>query len=196
VPTRCLELVVEGGAERLRGDVRVGEKAFVDRAALRPGPVAAYVAPAGEAPTAAERLQAASARIARMLESAKSVSVVGDGIVAALLKDALGQRLASSNPAEASVDTTGDPKKIAELLASAPPLATVVLAGGSCNPVDVDLYSTIHLKGLRVAGVAIWASGGPTSGLTTFPAPTPVALGAELPHSGLWLEVERPAGIA
>jgi hypothetical protein len=53
------------------------------------------------------------------------------------------------------VDTTGDPETIRSALDRVSDLGMVVLAGESSGRVlDLDLYSSVHRRGLFVVGVA------------------------------------------
>ena len=190
-----LELIVAGGAQRLVGDLRADQLAFVDRAALRPGPVAAYISPAGPeaAQRAAQRLGAAAARAMALLGPDCSVSVTGDGMFARLIAEGLGVGVTGSESADAVVETTGDPRRIVELLTRAPDLSTIVLACDPAGlPVEVDAYGTIHFRGLRIVGIDVWREESQPDPRPVTVEPTPVALGSALPSSGLWLAV-RPS---
>jgi threonine dehydrogenase-like Zn-dependent dehydrogenase len=60
-----------------------------------------------------------------------------------------------------AVDTTGDPAVILRLFEEMPKMARIVLAGrGNGRTADVDLYRTIHQRGLEVIGVALFPEGG------------------------------------
>ena len=80
-----------------------------------------------------------------------AAEVVGAGALA----DALRARLRSpASPPAAIVDTTGDPATIAGALDRVDDLGTVVLAGPVPDgPVALDLYASVHVRGLTVIGV-------------------------------------------
>jgi hypothetical protein len=82
-----------------------------------------------------------------------AAEVVGAGALA----DALRARLRSpASPPAAIVDTTGDPAPIADALERVDDLGTVVLAGPAPDgPVALDLYATVHVRGLTLIGVAV-----------------------------------------
>lgn len=85
-----------------------------------------------------------------------TVEVVGHGLIAAYIRSlvALRDAPAGERPS-AVVDTTGDPELIRAALERVCDLGTVVLAGeGAGRTLDVDMYSTVHKRGLIVAGVA------------------------------------------
>ena len=81
-----------------------------------------------------------------------AAEVVGAGALA----DALRARLrAPGTPPAAIVDTTGDPAALADALARVDDLGTVVLAGPPPGePVALDLYADLHVRGLTLIGVA------------------------------------------
>lgn len=85
-----------------------------------------------------------------------TVEVVGYGLVAAHVR-----RLVAPDdgpPGEspsAVVDMTGDPETIRSALERVSDLGTVVLAGEAAGrTLDLDLYSSVHTRGLVLAGVA------------------------------------------
>ena len=84
------------------------------------------------------------------------VEVVGDGFVAAEVRRlAAAQERAPLAMVGAVVDTTGDPDVIRAALERVADLGIVVLAGEPAGrSLDVDFYSTVHRRGLVVAGVA------------------------------------------
>lgn len=101
-------------------------------------------------------------RVARDAAAAASehpdspVEVAGTGLVAAEVRRLTGGH---SHPGEAVpavvVDTTGDPEAIRSALNRVSDRGMVVLAGESSGrALDLDVYSTIHRRGLVVVGVA------------------------------------------
>jgi threonine dehydrogenase-like Zn-dependent dehydrogenase len=87
------------------------------------------------------------------------VEVVGNGIVARLVRALVG--VAPAEQPGAIVDTTGDPAAIASALGRVADLGTVVLAGESLGrQADLDLYRTVHVRGLTLVGIAPPAAGG------------------------------------
>jgi threonine dehydrogenase-like Zn-dependent dehydrogenase len=85
-----------------------------------------------------------------------AAEVVGRGLVAARVRQLVGDRGRLSDQAPAAVvDTTGDPVVIRSALDRVANLGTIVLAGESAGrELDVDLYSSVHRRGLVVVGVA------------------------------------------
>ena len=85
---------------------------------------------------------------------ARRVDVVGDGALAARLRESLPAPSSTGAP-DAIVETTGDPAAIADALRRLDDLGTLVLAGPAPRgPVALDLYADLHVRGLTVVGVA------------------------------------------
>lgn len=85
------------------------------------------------------------------------VEVTGAGALADRLRATLRSRLrsASRDGLAAAIDTTGDPAVIAALLARLADLGTLVLTGPDpSDPVALDLYADLHVRGLTVVGIA------------------------------------------
>ena len=85
-----------------------------------------------------------------------TVEVVGHGLVAAYIRRLVGpyEHRSGQRPA-AVVDTTGDPEAIRAALESVSDLGVVVLAGEPAGRMlDLDLYSSVHKRGLVLTGVA------------------------------------------
>ena len=105
---------------------------------------------------------AAIVRIARDAAEAASerphggVEVVGAGLVAMHVRRLTGDaRRSGVAPPEVVVDTTGDPEAIRSALDRVSELGMVVLAGESAGAtLDLDLYSSVHRRGLVVVGIA------------------------------------------
>lgn len=94
------------------------------------------------------------------------VEVIGVGAVAFLARSLLPSR--PGLPVEAVIDATGNPATIAAALGRLPELGTLVLAGEMrrCE-MDLDLYRDVHVRGLRLVGIA--------NPLQERPAPTDAA---------------------
>lgn len=81
------------------------------------------------------------------------VEVLGDGALAAALRERLAARIShGSDAAGAAIDTTGDAAVIAAALARLADLGTLVLAA-ACEPAPLDLYTDVHVRGLTIVGV-------------------------------------------
>lgn len=96
-----------------------------------------------------------------------AVVSVGEGALSTALAAALAERglRVASAPATGDVadaprgavvfETTGDPAVVRRLLESAPLFTRILLLGaGNGRRLDVDLYRTVHQRGLEVIGVA------------------------------------------
>lgn len=96
----------------------------------------------------------AVAAVAERLRGA--VEVVGTGLVAAHVRRLVANGGGSlDNGPGAVVDTTGDPETIRSALERVSDLGTVVLAGeAGGRTLDLDLYSSVHRRGLVLTGVA------------------------------------------
>ena len=82
------------------------------------------------------------------------VEVLGDGPLAELLRHTLGSDDASRRPSVV-VDTTGDAAELERALRRVDDLGIVVLAGPPpSEPLALDLYGDLHVRGLTVVGVA------------------------------------------
>lgn len=139
-----------------------GSAAFFDRewAPLdRAGSIPAVVV-AGPADQRVERAARTLAAIAAAAVAAvpnRRVAVTGAGLVAAAARRQLAAegRLASprDDAPAAVVETTGDPAKIVAATRRVADAGTVVLAGEPLERTyDLDLYSDVHVRGLRVVG--------------------------------------------
>jgi hypothetical protein len=85
-----------------------------------------------------------------------TVEVVGNGLIGAYVRRlvALHDRSDGDRPSVV-VDTTGNPDLIRAALERVSDLGTVVLAGEAAGrTLDLDLYSSVHKRGLVLAGVA------------------------------------------
>jgi hypothetical protein len=84
------------------------------------------------------------------------IEVVGVGLIATHVRRLVaGAVLHDGDIPGTIIDATGDPELIRAALERVSELGTVVLAGEtSGRTLDVDLYSTVHKRGLVVAGIA------------------------------------------
>jgi len=196
----------------LTGELPAGAVAYVDADWLPPdgGAVPALVARAdgsllwgdaeGErlAPGDDAKRHAASSflQLARDASRAVPVSargvcdVPGSGLVAEWVRQLLGGRAAAEDEAPvAIVETRGDAASTAASSSRLADLGTLVLAGeGEAATLALDLYADVHVRGLRVVGVALLSPDptekcdGDESFLGAFPRlVTDVRLGEPLP---------------
>lgn len=97
------------------------------------------------------------ARVAAVLEAlggAAPVEIAGEGELADALRARLGNRLAGSGRPAAVVVASEDPDAIRAALSAVDDLGLVVLAAPVPEPLALDLYPDVHVRGLTVAGVA------------------------------------------
>jgi hypothetical protein len=149
----------------IEGDLTDGQVAVLDREWAPPGrssaiPVVMLDAADGDA---TDRGSAALAEIAGAAVAAATgdtVAVMGAGFVAFEARRLLSVqgRLASDDaklPPAAVIDTTGDPSVVKEATERVRTMGTVVLVGEPLErPYDLDLHPDIHVRGLRLLGVA------------------------------------------
>jgi hypothetical protein len=85
-----------------------------------------------------------------------SVEVIGDGLIAHLVRALVGED--ASGKAEspmAIVDTTGDPASIVDATRRVGDLGTVVLVGETVGrEVELNLYADVHMRGLTLQGIS------------------------------------------
>jgi threonine dehydrogenase-like Zn-dependent dehydrogenase len=95
------------------------------------------------------------AAIAIVSEERGAVAVAGEGTLARDLRERLRPRLADPGAgASVVIETTGEPEQIARALTSVEDLGVIVLAGPPpAEPVALDLYGDLHVRGLRMIGV-------------------------------------------
>jgi hypothetical protein len=134
----------------------------------------------------------AAIRFARRTRSER-VAVIGDGVLAHLVRQAAGAAGGDGVP-DMIVDTTGVAEQIAAATRRVPPLGTV-LAAAPCGTEQVMLrtYSDLHVRGVTLAGLR-W-NGVPR------PLPNPSLVTWALRHLGeglqpqkdyfLWYRVDR-----
>lgn len=84
------------------------------------------------------------------------IHVIGGGLIAQLVGERLGERLSPGSPRPvAVVDCTGNPELIHAAIAHLDDLGAIVLVGPSPGEsLVIDLYPNVHLRGLRIVGVA------------------------------------------
>lgn len=127
------------------------------------------------------------------------VEVLGAGAVASAARALLPPR--DGFPVEAIIDTTGELAVIAAALGRLPELGTLVLAGEMrAHEMDLDLYRDVHVRGLRLVGIANPLQGRPdlaaTNG-TALPPPAEAVVAVPLPHAALWFRMSgRTVGSA
>lgn len=105
---------------------------------------------------AAERLLALGARAAAAVGPAagEEVEVLGSGLVALAARSLLECDSGRRERPRAAIETTGSPAATTDVLGRLADLGTIALAGEPRGRwTTVDLYSTVHLRGLRVVGV-------------------------------------------
>jgi hypothetical protein len=133
----------------------------VDGDGIRWNDGAAVPVPGGESDSAAAALfrEVAAEAVSRVPEDARSVKVLGDGLVATEARLLLDTR-AGSAPGQGErpgcvIDATGDPDAILNALGELDDLGTLVAAGPlGDRPFPINLYAHVHLRGLHVVGVA------------------------------------------
>jgi hypothetical protein len=155
----------EDGGLKIEGDLPEGQVAVLDREWAPPGrssaiPVVMLDADDGDA---TERGAAALAEIARAAVAAATedtVAVTGSGFVTLEARRLLREqgRLVpddAESPPAAVIETTGEPSVVREATERVRTMGTVALAGEPlARAYDLDLYPDVHLRGLRLVGVA------------------------------------------
>lgn len=172
------ERVVEIADGRVQGEVPAGRAAIFDRAWLgdEPASVAALEVELRDGSYGGTLTALAESAVAAA--TGQAVMVLGDGAVAAEASRILRSqhRAAASGDASPSsvIDTTGDPERVRQALETAAPMGSVVLAGeASGRRYELDLYTDVHTRGLRVKGVPRPAADAPAP-------PEPLTGGQEL----------------
>lgn len=180
-----------------RGDVPRGSAAYVDREWLPvggSGAVPALVVASHDPDATAAAALLTVAQDAAAAAKPGSVDVVGAGMLAQLVR--LVTDGASERP-HAIVDTTGDPAAIASALERVADLGTVVLAGESLGRrADLDLYCSVHVRGLTLVGIAgPVAAGAPATDTAMLAecrrALVPARFGEPAPSGGAWYRISR-----
>jgi len=105
---------------------------------------------------AAAALHAVAAEaVARVPEGSGPVEVLGQGLVAAEARRLLPAGTGNGDRPRCVIDATGDPEKIVAALGELDDLGTLVAAGPlGARSFPINLYQDIHLRGLKVVGVA------------------------------------------
>jgi hypothetical protein len=147
---------------------------------------------------AAAALQAVAAEaVSRVPDDGLPVEVLGDGLVAAEVRRLLPPTGGGEGTRPRCViDTTGDPEAIAEALGELEDRGTLVAAGplGS-RTFPLNLYADVHLRALRIVGVAPPLASGAVPDPAGTPVATPVTVMPGAPiGAGQWFRLEpQPA---
>jgi threonine dehydrogenase-like Zn-dependent dehydrogenase len=90
------------------------------------------------------------------LRNGKTVTVIGDGVLADLIRSALPG--GTSIGSDVVIDTTGSPDRIEHAVATLPKLGQLILAAppGTAQ-IDLATYRDLHVRALTVTGVP-WVS--------------------------------------
>jgi hypothetical protein len=126
------------------------------------------------------------------------VLVTGSGLVAAEVRRRLGSHTGTSKQRPLAVaEMTGSTAELETATRSVEDGGLVVLAGEPAGPVEINLYSDVHRRGLRVVGIP--GPGHPreagTSRRHELAEPVAVRSGEPLP-SGLWYRVTAGLSLA
>lgn len=152
---------VEGdGSTTFRGQLGTGEVAFVDAAVTSGSSCWARVYPPGADDPAQDAaravVRAARGALAELADLAPhEVSVVGDGVLARLVRHRLGSGAVEHEGAPVAViDAAGTAQAIAAATSAAANGGRVVLAAVPlADDVDVRTYGDVHARGLTIIGV-------------------------------------------
>ena len=137
-------------------------------------------------------------RAAAAVGSAESVVVMGSGTVARQIRRVLamwGTAPCEEPPPAVVVEATGAPRSIANALREVRTLGTIVLVGDQlARACTLDLYSDLHVRGLRLVGLARRPPAEPED--TRLPDPVRAELarvtpGMVLPKGAGWYRVSR-----
>jgi hypothetical protein len=187
------------GAEEVVFDGSLGadEIAYVDAAALGPAGdvevVALIVQARTAADTSADRVRAAAARLAEIVRTARHVEVVGDGRLANVLRSISEEAETGESPG-AVIDLSGEPSEIVAATRRVADLGTVVVAGPAVDSaVDIDLYPDVHVRGLRLVGLADADDEAFATAVidAVVPAPVEAQLGRPVSLGASWYRVRR-----
>ena len=94
--------------------------------------------------------------LAALPDASGRIEIAGDGAIADELRTLLGDRAKTQSDAPPSIiiDTMGDEAAIVSALQRVGDLGTVVLAGPPpSKPVALDLYTDVHVRGLKIIGL-------------------------------------------
>jgi hypothetical protein len=114
-----------------------------------------------DADAAAGSIMARAARdaIERLGDTPARVAVTGHGAIAAAARSALGVQLCSdemSGPPDAWIECSGTVDALRSATRTVQDMGIVVLVGEPADePVELDLYRDVHLRGLRLVGVPL-----------------------------------------
>jgi hypothetical protein len=137
-------------------------------------------------------------RAAAAVGSAESAVVMGSGTVARHVRGVLAMR--GIEPREDAapavvVEATGAPSSIADALREVRTLGTIVLIGEQLDrECTLDLYSDLHVRGLRVVGLARPPLAAPDGARLPDPVRAelaPVTPGMVLPKGAGWYRLSR-----
>ncbi len=170
-----IELERDGDALCVRGAMH--GTAFVDRAWLAEGPLRAIVVgdggevigadgvtvlggttePAAELGAAAMFALAEAAVRAADAAPAGDLEITGSGLLADTVRQLAAERRGEGGGSRPSaiVETTGGQQEISAALQRLSDLGILVLAVPPAEPIALDLYSDVHVRGLQVVGVGI-----------------------------------------
>jgi hypothetical protein len=98
-----------------------------------------------------------AAQVVELIGDEQPLKIVGTSSLADELRQLLTEcgRLAPDDASPAAiVETTGEPAEIETSLAQVADLGTVVLAGPvPAEPISLDLYTDLHVRGLTLVGM-------------------------------------------
>jgi hypothetical protein len=161
------------------------------------GPAAPLSGASPDVAAAPALREVAAEAVSRVPDEVARVKILGDGLVAAEARRLLGARASGGGAPDERpscvLDATGDPDTILAALKDLADLGTLVAAGPlGDRALPVNLYSDIHLRGLKVIGVAPPLAGGHVPATGDEPAgeaPVQARLGEPL-AGGRWFRVD------
>lgn len=143
----CLALQSVVGLQGIRvADVRLGEAVVVFGQGLIGQFARQWAALSGAVTTIAVDLLDARLEVARRHGATHLVNAARDGVVGAIASTTNGRGV------DVAIEATGHPPVINDALRAAAPLGRVVLLGSPRGRVEIDPYSDIHRKGVKVIG--------------------------------------------
>lgn len=95
-----------------------------------------------------------AASAVQMCKSARRVLVTGDGLVAETTRSSLTATRCHEEAYDAVIETTGDEEIIRSALERLPPFGLLILTAPSPKPPIINLYPDVHVRGVKIAGVA------------------------------------------
>lgn len=141
---------------------------------------------------AARAAIAGVAREAVQAAGGGTAEVIGRGAVAALTRSML-NRESVGRDVDTIIDASGSVERILGALEALPELGTLVLAGEAGDaPANIDVYRLLHLRGVKVIGVARPLVA-PAAEEASLPAPMRVVAGEPFEDSAPWYEVRSPS---